>query len=108
MDRSYFARKRNRERARAMVKFGLLTNTVRANAGAGQEIGILSVANGSGSYTYTLTSDDGGRFQIDGDKLERAGSGSITAGETRSVTIEADNGVDDPILNVFRIAVVAP
>lgn len=107
MDRSYFARKRNRERARAMLKFGLLTNEVKANAGAAQEIGVLYVENGSGTYTFTLTDNDGGRFDVSGNKLRRTGSGSIAAGETRWVAATADNGVDAAIPNRFQIVVTA-
>lgn len=71
-------------------------------ASVGAAVASLSVIHGSGTYTFSLTDDAGGLFAIDGTSLEVAGA--LSAG-TESVTVEADNGVDDPVSRTFTITV---
>ena len=84
----------------------LLGASIPEDAEIGDLVGTLSVVNGSGSYTFTLTAG-GDLFAIDGDRLEVGAA--LTAG-IESVTVEADNGVDVPISRTFEINVteVAP
>lgn len=43
---------------------GITGASVGDNASVGDDIGVLSVANGSGSYTFSITSDPDSKFQI--------------------------------------------
>jgi hypothetical protein len=81
----------------------LLGSSVPEDAEIGALVGTLSVVNGDGVYTFTLTAG-GDLFAIDGDRLEVGAA--LTAG-IESVTIEADNGVDVPISRTFAINVTA-
>jgi hypothetical protein len=62
---------------------------VSAGAPIGTVVGTLSVVNGVGSYTFSLTSNPGGKYQIVGNQLQVAAP--LTAG-TDTITILADNG----------------
>ena len=79
--------------------------SVPEDAAIGALIGTLSVANGSGSYTFTITADPDSKFEIDGDALEVNGAFDYDVATSHQVTIEADNGVDDPISRTFTISV---
>jgi hypothetical protein len=81
------------------------TNEIAEDAASGSVVGTLSVANGSGSYTFSITSDPDNKFAIDGDDLETDAALDYETATSHSVTIEADNGVDDPISRVFTITV---
>jgi hypothetical protein len=83
----------------------LSASTIAEDAGVGDAVGTLSVSNGSGSYTFTLTDDAGGLFAIDGDDLEVDGALDYETATSHSITVEADNGVDDPISRQFTITV---
>lgn len=83
----------------------LSASTVAESASIGDLVGTLSVFNGSGSYTFTITADPDSKFDIDGDDLEVGAGLDFEADATHSVTIEADNGVDDPITRTFDITV---
>lgn len=76
--------------------------TIPDSTESGSTVGTLSVTNGSGSYTYSLTSNPDDLFSIDDDLLKTAEA--LTAG-SYPITIEADNGVDDPISRAFLITV---
>jgi hypothetical protein len=65
--------------------------TFPQNSAIGTVVGNLSVLRGSGTYTYTLTSNPGSLFQISGSQLQVANA-SIAAG-SYPITIHADNGV---------------
>jgi len=82
----------------------LSANTVDEAATVGQTVGTLSVSNGSGSYTYSLTSNPGGLFAIDVADLEVGAA--LTAGD-QPITVQADNGVDTPLTRVFTITVTS-
>ena len=84
----------------------LLSNaTVASTATVGTTVGALSVINGSGSYTFTLTSNPGGLFAISVANLNVAAA--LTAGSD-PITIHADNGVGGLITQPFVITVTAP
>lgn len=83
----------------------LSATSIAEDAASGSVVGALSVSNGSGSYTYSITSDPDSKFAIDGSNLETAATLDYETDTSHSVTIEADNGVDDPISRVFTITV---
>lgn len=83
----------------------LSASTIAEDADVGDAVGTLSVVNGSGSYTFTLTDDAGGLFDVDGAALEVAGALDFETAASHSITVEADNGVDAPISRVFSITV---
>jgi hypothetical protein len=83
----------------------LSSQSVAEDAATGSVVGALSVQNGSGSYTFTLTDDAGGLFAIDGDDLEVAAALNYETAPSHSITVEADNGVDTPISRAFTITV---
>lgn len=99
----YFARRRQRERARAQV-LELTASRVANDAANGTEIGAFNVRNGTGTYTFTLTDDAGGLFAVDGAKLEKADT--LAAGTAYIIEASADNGVDDAIVREFRVVAI--
>ncbi len=85
----------------------LSASTIAEDASVGDLVGTLAVANGSGSYTFTLTDDAGGLFALDvGDDTLLEVAGALSVG-SESITVSADNGVDDPISRAFLITVTA-
>jgi hypothetical protein len=72
----------------------LSNSTVVSSAAIGSLVGTLSVVGGSGTYTYSLTSNPGGLFAIVGSSLNVAAS--LSAG-SKPITISASNGVDPAI-----------
>jgi hypothetical protein len=86
----------------------LSASVAAEDAATGTEIGNLSVSNGSGSYTFSITADPDSKFQLDaGDDsiLEVGGALDYETATSHLVTIEADNGVDDPITRQFTLTV---
>jgi methionine-rich copper-binding protein CopC len=107
------AMKANRRawRMRAMSASGeptiLLSNrSIAENAANGTDIGVLSVANGRGTYVFTITSDPDNVFTIDTDDLDKDGTLDYETATTHLVTIQADNSIDDPITKTFTINVI--
>lgn len=83
-----------------------ITNAeVAENAALLDVIGTLSVVNGSGVYTFSITSDPDNKFDLDGDDLIVDGAFDYETATSHQVTVEADNGVDPPISRVLTIAV---
>ena len=83
-------------------------SSVAEDASVGDLVGTLSVANGSGDYTFTLTDDAGGLFALDGTDdtlLEVAGALDYETATSHSITVSADNGVDPAIQRTFSITV---
>lgn len=75
-------------------------SSIPEDASVGDLVGTLSVTNGSGTYAFTLTDDAGGLFALDGSddtRLEVAAALTGALAAVNSITVEADNGVDDPI-----------
>jgi hypothetical protein len=83
----------------------LSDSSIEENASVGDVIGTLSVTNGSGSYTFTITLDPDSKFSITGTSLKVGASLDYETAVQHSVTIQADNGVDTPLSRVFTIAV---
>jgi hypothetical protein len=80
--------------------------TISEAAAIGDAVGDLAVVGGSGSYTFTVTGGTGDDlFTVDGDVLEVAAALDFLTLPFPTVTIEADNGVDDPITRTFTITV---
>ena len=68
---------------------------IAEDATAPLTIAQASVPNGTGTYTYTITSDPSGFFVfINANLRYGAGTGDLTPG-TKPITIQADNGAGD-------------
>ena len=90
----------------AAARIALSNRTIAEDASVNDVIGTLSAANGSGTYTFTITADPDSKFQIaNDDELQLADTLDYETATSHSVTIEADNGVDDPISRQFTINV---
>jgi hypothetical protein len=86
----------------------LSSEFIAEDAEAADLVGTLSVVNGSGSYTFSITADPDSKFVLDvGDntRLELEDTVDYETATSHQVTIEADNGVDDPISRTFTIRV---
>lgn len=103
------ARRRNwRMRAMSAASGGIIVlsnNSIDEDASNGDPIGTLSVSGGRGTYTFTVTADPDSVFTIDSDDLEKDGSLDYETAASHLVTIQADNGIDDPIVQTFTIYV---
>lgn len=89
----------------ATPRVQLSNRSIAEDASVDDVIGTLSVSNGSGSYTFSITADPDSKFKIDGDELQVGAALDYETAASHSVTIEADNGVDAPISRTFSIAV---
>lgn len=92
------------QRGRGGPAIALSASTVLDSASVGTTIGTLSVLGGTGSYTFTLTSNPGSLFSITGTALKVAAS--LTAGSD-AITIRADNGAGGVVTQPFLITVTA-
>lgn len=83
--------------------------TIAEDAAGLDPVGTASVANGSGTYTWAITADPDSKFVIDETtgvlSLAELATLDYETATSHSVTIEADNGVDDPISRQFTISV---
>jgi hypothetical protein len=77
---------------------------VNVAAPVGTVVGTLSVVNSIGSFTFSLTSNPGGLYQIVGNQLQVAAP--LTVG-TDPITIQADNGMGT-ILTLNTTVTVMP
>lgn len=84
----------------------LSANTILENAANNTVIGVLSVANGSGSYTFTITADPDSKFNISGANLRKNAAMDYEAATSHSVTVHADNGVGGTADRTFSITVL--
>jgi len=89
----------------ASAAIQLSPRTIPEDAAIGDLVGTLSVTNGSGTYTFTLTDDAGGLFAVDGTAVEVAGGLDYETAPNPSITVQADNGVDAPLTRTFSINV---
>jgi hypothetical protein len=103
--RTFWRWQDERQKRRGGARILLSASIIAEDASVGDPVGTFSVSGGSGSYTFTLTDDAGGLFAIDGDDLEVAGALDYETAASHSITVEADNGVDDPISRTFSITV---
>lgn len=88
------------------VVLNLSNDLVDEDAAVGTLIGELFVTGGNGPYTYTIDSDPDSKFEIVGNELFTADDLDFEEDEFHTVTVSADNGVDDPLLQEFTISVV--
>src|SRR4051812_8874450 len=83
----------------------LSASSILESASVGAVVGALSVTNGSGTYTFTITADPSSKFAIAGTALNLGAALNYEAATSHSVTVKADNGVDTPITRAFTIGV---
>ena len=84
----------------------LLSNsTIPDNATVGTNVGVLSVAGGSGTYTFTLTSNPGNLFALSGTNGVNLNTNAAMTVGTYPVTVQAAGGVPTPITRTLSIAV---
>lgn len=76
--------------------------TIADTASIGDTIGTLSVSGGTGTYTFTLTSNPGGLFSITGTSLKVAAA--LSTGSD-AITVHADNGAGGIVDRVLLITV---
>ena len=75
------------------------------NIAVGATVGTLSVAGGSGTYTFTLTSNPGSLFVTAGTNgVNLNTAASLTAG-SKPVTVQAAGGVPTPVSRALSITV---
>lgn len=84
----------------------LTASSISEAAVSGSTVGVLSVANGTGTYTFTETADPDSKFAVSGANLNTAAALDFATASSHSVTISATNGVDDPIVRTFTITVL--
>jgi hypothetical protein len=81
--------------------------TVLESATSGTVVGILSVANGTGPYTFTITADPDNKFDIvNDDELQTNATLNYEVATSHSVTIEAADGSPIPNPRTFVIPVI--
>jgi len=80
----------------------LSSSTIADTASIGDVVGTLSVSGGTGSYTYSFTSNPGTLFSITTNSLKVAAT--LTAGSD-PITIKADNGAGSVVTKAFLITV---
>jgi hypothetical protein len=83
----------------------LSSTTIAESAAIGDLVGTLSVANGSGSYAFTMDVND--EFVLDGVDDTRVEVKALLTPGTYIVTVQADNGVDPPLEQNFSVTVTA-
>jgi hypothetical protein len=71
----------------------LSSNEIEEDASIGALIGTLSVVNGAGAYTFSITADPDSKFAIDGDDLELAATVDWETATSHSVTVQATDGI---------------
>ncbi|AIK68328.1 hypothetical protein P10VF_115 [Rhizobium phage vB_RleM_P10VF] len=83
----------------------LSNDVIPENLPIGFEVGTLNIQNGNGNYAYTVMSDPDNKFVTDENKLILSSSVDFETKTSHNVTIQADNGIDDPISVGFSITV---
>jgi hypothetical protein len=83
----------------------LSASSYPANSATNTVIGTLSVTGGTGTYTYTFTSNPGTLFNISTASL-RDNTGTNGAG-SYPITIKADNGAGSVVSKAFLITATA-
>jgi hypothetical protein len=85
----------------------LSENSIAESAATSSVVGLLSTQNGSGTYTFTITADPDNKFAIANDnELQIDQTLDYETKTSHLVTVEADNGVDDPISRQITINVL--
>src|SRR4029077_615675 len=103
---SYFCPVDESGNATTMGAVILVTNTtVLESATIGTTVGTLSVAGGTGTYTFTLTSNPGSLFATAGTNgVNLNVAAALTAG-IKPITVQAAGGVPTPISRTINITV---
>jgi hypothetical protein len=71
-----------------------------------ENVGILSVRNGSGVYTFTITSDPDSKFDDANQPIiSTAGTFDYETATSHNFTVQADNGVDPVLTRTFTITI---
>jgi hypothetical protein len=83
------------------ISLNLSASTWPANSAINTVIGTLSVSGGTGTYTYSFTSNPGTLFNISGSSL-RDNTGTNGAG-SYPVTIQANNGAGSVVTKAFLL-----
>lgn len=94
--------------AHVITRILLSSDTIAEDAADNSVVGILSVGNGSGVYTFSIEAGDDpdNKFAIaNDDELQIDELLDYETATSHLVTITADNGVDDPITRQFTITV---
>jgi len=86
------------------ILLNLSSSSFSANSAVNTVIGVLSVSGGSGSYTYSLTSNPGILFNISTASL-RVNNGTIAAGPY-PVTVKADNGAGSVVTRAILLTAI--
>ena len=86
------------------ITLNLSSTTIASTAATGTIVGNFSVTNGTGVYTYSLTSNPGTLFGISGTSLVNAVS-PLTPGSD-PITGKADNGAGSIVSAPFLITVL--
>lgn len=86
------------------ITLNLSASTIASTAATGTVIGNFSVTNGTGTYTFTLTSNPGSLFAINGTSLTNAVS-PLTPGSD-PITGKADNGAGSVVSAPFLVTVL--
>lgn len=87
------------------ITLNLSASTIASTAATGTVIGNFSVTNGTGVYTYSLTSNPGNLFNVVGTSLV-ASTSPLTPGSD-PITAKADNGAGSVVTRPFLITVLA-
>lgn len=87
------------------ISLNLSNASYPAGSALNTVIGTLSVSGGTGTYTFTFTSNPGTLFNISTASL-RDNTGTITAG-SYPITIQADNGAGSVVTKAFLITATA-
>ena len=83
-------------------------SSIAENAVVGSTVGVLSVVNGTGTWTFTKTADPDAKFVLAGTggaNLNTAAGFDFETAQSHSVTIEATNGTET-ISRTFSIGVL--
>ena len=85
----------------------LSASSIAENAVVGSTVGVLSVVNGTGTWTFTKTADPDAKFVLAGTggaNLNTAAALNFETAQSHSVTIQATNGTET-ISRTFAIGV---
>jgi len=102
---TFITRRRRQQRGLSGPTLAISASSVIESALVSSVVGVLSVANGSGTYTFTKTADPDAKFTVSGSNLTLAAALDYEAATSHSVTISASNGVDAAIVRTFTINV---
>lgn len=81
------------------------SQSVGEDAASGATIGALSVTNGTGVYTFTITADPDNKFDLSGANVVTTATLNYETATSHQFTAQADNGVDPVLTRTFTISV---